>query len=140
MKHLFLIFSVLAAMTIFTSCDKEDDTSERFQLLTGVVWESDSLLVNGADASGEGQMLEDFRGEARFREDFTGTFGSYEGTWKFAQDETELVIQSDSLPIPMLSTKIQELTGESLKVTTSFPDFQNPGGPALQIRLTFTAQ
>lgn len=137
----FLFLSVFIAGFLFlASCDKDDETSDRFTLLTSVAWQSDSLLINGVDASGPGEMLENFRGKAHFREDYTGTFGSYEGTWSFAQNESELVIRSDSLPIPMLSTKIQELTQESLKVTTSFPDLQNPTGPALQIRLTFKAE
>ncbi len=137
----YLILSVFITGFLFlAACDKEEETSDRFTLLTGATWQSDSLLINGGDASGPGEMLEDFRGTAHFREDYTGTFGNYEGSWDFAQNETELIIRSDSLPIPMLSTKIQELTRESLKVTTSFPDLQNPSGPALQIRLTFTAE
>ncbi|TVQ15607.1 MAG: hypothetical protein EA361_05550 [Bacteroidetes bacterium] len=140
MNRFLLIPLIVAGLFFMAACSKDDETSDRFNLLTGSAWLSDSLLINGEDASGPGQLLENFRGTAHFREDYTGTFGNYEGTWSFAQNETELVIRSDSLPIPMLSTKIQELTQQSLKVTTSFPDLQNPTGPALQIRLTFKAE
>jgi hypothetical protein len=68
----------------------------------------------------QGQMLELFKGEARFKEDGTGTFGNFSGTWRFAQNETQLVIQSDTLPLP-LSSIIHLLTEEELKVSTSFP-------------------
>lgn len=140
MNRAIAFFLIITGMTLWTACDKEEENSERFRFLTGAVWVADSLLINGIDASGPGQLLENFRGEARFMEDGTGTFGAYEGTWRFAQNETELVIMSDSLPLPMLSTKIQELTAQSLKVTTAFPDFDNLQGPALNIRLTFNAQ
>ncbi|MFW5687387.1 MAG: hypothetical protein ACOCXV_00525 [Bacteroidota bacterium] len=139
MKRFIPVITIVFTLFVAASCEKEEETSERFRLLTQAVWESDSLLINGEDASGPGELLEDFRGDAIFREDFTGTFGTYEGTWKFAQNETELVIQSDSLPA-LLSTKIHELTAESLKVSTTFPDLQNPTNPALQIRLTFIAK
>lgn len=136
---IFKIF-LLSFIVIFIGCEKDEEVSERFTFLTENTWSSDSLLINGDDASGPGQLLENFKGQANFNEDGTGTFGSFEGTWRFANNETELVIISDSLPVPQLSTSIQELTQESLKITTSFPNFQDPTNPFLQIRLTFKAQ
>ncbi len=130
---------LLATMVILISCEKDEEVSERFRLLTDNLWTSDSLLINGLDASGPGELLENFKGQANFREDGTGSFGGYEGTWRFANSEKELVILSDSLPVPQLSTNILELSQESLKVTTSFPNFQDPSNPILQIRLTFKA-
>ena len=80
-------------------------------------------------------MLADFKGEAKFNEDYTGHFGVYTGTWRFAYNETQIVIKTDLLPIPM-TTKIAELTKISLKITTSYP---NPLSP-INIRMTFKAK
>lgn len=121
------------------SCDKDDDgVSDRFRFLTSAEWESDSLLVNGVDAGGAGQMLENFKGTARFNEDGTGSFGGITGTWAFSQDETELIINTAELPFA-LTTKIVELTAGSLKITADFPNPLNPVDQ-LKIRMTFKAQ
>lgn len=121
---------------LFLSCQKDEKESERFRNLTQTTWKSDSLMVNGQEASGPGDLLEDFLGTAVFQKDGTGTFGAYQGTWRFAQNETQLVIQSDALPVSSLSTQIEELTAQSLKLTTSFINFDDLQNP-LQIRLTF---
>lgn len=118
----------------FLACT-EEGPSERFSLLTGYTWQSDSLLANGEDASGPGEMLENFKGKAIFREDGTGVFGGYVGTWRFAYDETQIVIRSDSLAFP-LSTNIVELTSASFKITTDFPNVLDPENPT-KLRLTF---
>ncbi|TVQ94677.1 MAG: hypothetical protein EA393_00565, partial [Bacteroidetes bacterium] len=112
-----------------------DDESDRFRYLTTPIWLSDSLLVNGEDGSIPGGFLEDFKGEVDFREDGTGTFGVYEGTWRFQQNETELLIRSDSLPLP-LNAKIEELVANSLKISANFPNPYDPTDP-LRLRLTF---
>jgi hypothetical protein len=138
-RFIFPLVLLLVVLSL-ASCDK-DDTSDRYKYLTGSVWVSDSLLVNGQDASVPGGLLENFRGEARFNKDGSGTFGNYQGTWRFAQEETELVIQSDSLPYGLpLSTQIKELTAQSLKITTSVPDLQNLANPPMQVRLTFNSK
>ncbi|HKK40773.1 MAG TPA: hypothetical protein VJ963_00095 [Bacteroidales bacterium] len=134
MKNLVL-FIILAGCLLAASCKKETK-SENFKLLTEPYWFSDSLLVNGADASGPGGLLSKFKGEARFNTDYTGTFGVYSGTWRFAANETQLVITTDSLPLP-LTTNIVELTTLSLKVTTSFPVI---GSDPINIRMTFKAK
>jgi hypothetical protein len=131
---LLIVFTIL----ILASCDKDDEKSDRFNFLTGAVWQSDSLLMNGIDASVPGLPLEPFKGEAVFHKDGTGDFGAYSGTWRFAQNETELVINSDSLDFP-LATQIEELTAISLKVTTTFPNPLEPTSPML-LRLTFKAK
>ncbi|HAM10638.1 MAG: hypothetical protein A2X05_13420 [Bacteroidetes bacterium GWE2_41_25] len=135
MKNLTLLFIFAVLFTTF-SCNK-DAESERFKLLTTPTWSSDSLLANGADASGPGGFLEDFKGDAKFNKDGTGYFGIYEGTWRFAYDETQIVIETDSLPIP-LTTQIAELTASSLKITTSFPNIVT--GIPIKIRMTFKAK
>jgi hypothetical protein len=135
MKNLATLFIIFLSFSIF-SC-KKDSESERFKLLTTPTWSSDSLLANGFDASGPGGFLEDFRGDARFNKDGTGKFGIYEGTWRFAYDETQIVIETDSLPIP-LTTRIAELTASSLKITTSFPNLTT--GITTNIRMTFKAR
>jgi len=134
MKPLPAIMLFLLSLYII-SCENDDEKSERFKLLTQVVWQSDSLLVNGMDASGAGQLLEEFKGEAVFRTDGTGSFGNYTGTWRFAQNETELVISAAELPFPLV-TRIAELTPVSLKVTAAFPNPHDPPNP-LMLRLTF---
>ena len=97
------------------------------------MWESDSLIANGSDES-DG-LLKNFKGDARFNKDGSGYFGKYQGSWKFAYGETQLVISSDSLPVPSITAAIIELNDVSLKITTGFP-----GNPPLSIRMTFTAK
>jgi hypothetical protein len=136
MKNVALLLLITGCFFI-SSCSK-DSQSEAFKLLTGPIWVSDSLLANGVDASGPAGMLTNFKGEAKFNTDGTGNFGIFTGTWRFAYNETQLVITADSLPIP-LTTKIAELTTSSLKVTTSYPNLLNPTAP-LNIRMTFKAK
>ena len=132
MKNLALLIILTIFLAIF-SC-KKDSESERFKLLTDPTWASDSLLANGVDASGPGGVLEKFKGTVKFNKDGTGTFGVYEGKWRFAYEETQIVIETDSLPIP-LTTKIAELTSSSLKITTSYPNLLT--GITINIRMTF---
>ena len=127
---LFLVF----AICVLFAC-KKDEKSERFLLLTGHVWTSDSLLMDGVDASGPGQPLEKFKGDINFRDDGTGYFGQYTGTWRFTYNETQVVIESDSLQVP-LSAFIEELTEISLKMTTIYPNLLDPPNP-FDIRMTF---
>lgn len=129
MKNIALFLVICCCFQVF-SC-QNDSQSEKFKLLTGPVWASDSLLVNGDDASGPGGLLENFKGDVKFNEDYTGNFGNYSGKWRFAFDETQIVISSDSLPIP-LTAIIAELTQTSLKITTSFS--------SVNIRMTFKAK
>ena len=135
MKNLVALM-IITSFVASLSCNK-DGESERFKLLTGPTWGSDSLLANGVDASGPGEMLEKFKGNAKFNTDGTGSFGTYTGTWRFAYDETQIVIETDSLPIP-LTTKIAELTESSLKITTSVPNLTT--GITTNIRMTFKAR
>jgi hypothetical protein len=135
MKHLLIL--LVFAGCFFSSC-KKDSQSDRFKFLTGPVWVSDSLLVNGIDASGTGGFLENFKGDAKFKTDGTGYFGNYTGSWRFASAETQIVIMADSLSIP-LTANIAELTNISLKVTTSYPNILNPASP-INIRMTFKSK
>jgi hypothetical protein len=135
MKNLVTLFIISVCLAIF-SC-KKDSESERFKLLTAPMWASDSLLANGVDASGPNGILKNFKGDAKFNKDGTGNFGIYEGTWRFAYDETQIVIVTDSLPIP-LTTQIAELTSASLKITTSYPNLTT--GVLIKIRMTFKAK
>lgn len=131
-----LAFLLIISGCFFVSSCKKDSQSEPFKLLTGPTWVSDSLLANGLDASGPDGMLKNFKGEAKFNQDLTGNFGKYTGTWKFAYNETEIVISSDSLAFP-ITTKIAELTKISLKVTTSFPISV---GVSTKVRMTFKSK
>ncbi|MBW6497964.1 MAG: hypothetical protein K0B09_06235 [Bacteroidales bacterium] len=136
MKKFVLLF-LSAVLILSFGCDKEDEDTP-FTLLTAHVWTSDSLLVNGQDASGPDGMLVDFMGDAKFNTDGTGTFGNYQGTWRFSQNETQLVITTEELPLP-LTALIEELTKTDLKISTAFPDPLNPG-QSLLIRMTFKAK
>jgi hypothetical protein len=127
-RPLLLLITALAVLAL--SCNK-DKASERFTLLTAHTWTSDSLLADGADASGPGQILEKFKGDVRFNEDGTGTFGQYTGTWAFADNEANLAIDSPDLPFT-LTTHIVELKAASLKVT-----FAYPGVTLIDVRMTF---
>jgi hypothetical protein len=137
MKNLAL-FLIISGCFYIASCKKTDTQSESFKLLTGPTWVSDSLLTNGVDASGPTGLLKNFKGEAKFNADGTGSFGIYTGTWRFSFNETQIVITTDSLPIP-LTTKIAQLTSTSLKITTSYPNLLNPASPT-NIRMTFKAK
>lgn len=135
MKNIILLAVITGSILIF-SCSKKE--SERFRFLTDPVWVTDSLLANGVNAAGEGGLLNKFVGEARFNTDGTGYYGKYTGTWKFNNNETELVITSDSIPIPIIAD-IVELTKVSLKLTTVMPNAVNPSNP-YNIRMTFKAK
>lgn len=129
MKNTALIIIVIS-LVITASCNKEKE-SERFTLLTSHSWTSDSLLADGADASGPGQILEKFKGDVTFKKDGTGTFGQYTGTWAFTDNEANLAIDSPDLPFT-LTTHIVELKSTSLKVT-----FTYPGVTLINVRMTF---
>ncbi len=135
MAKTFMVSLLMFLFVVWACSTEEDGPTERFRFLTGVTWLSDSLLVAGIDASGPGELLEDFRGEARFREDGTGYFGNYQGHWRFAMQETQIIIESDSLLIPV-TARIDELTAVSLKIETAFPNRDAPDEPH-QIRMTF---
>jgi hypothetical protein len=132
MKNLALLL-IISGCFFISSC-KKSSHSESFNLLTGPIWVSDSLLANGVDASGPTGMLFNFKGEVKFNEDGTGYFGAYTGTWRFAYNETQIVITTESLTVP-LTTQIVELTNLSLKITTSYPTV-----PPTNIRMTFKAK
>jgi len=132
MKNFFLLLIISGCFVVFSCKEKESD---RFRFLTDPTWLTDSLLANGVNATGPGGILTKFMGEAKFNKDGTGYFGTYTGTWRFNIDETQLVIESDSLQIPVI-TDIVELTSSSLKIKTNFPnplDLLNP----IKIRMTF---
>lgn len=129
---------ILSSFFLAFAC-KKDDSSQAFVLLTTPVWSSDSLLAFGFDAGSPGGILENFNGDAIFNKNGTGVFGIYTGTWRLSQNDTELVISSDSLEIRTLTTKIEELTEQSLKITTSIPNLMNLNNP-IPIRMTFKAK
>lgn len=133
-KIFFLIF--VAGIFWFSCSEKVEVKSERFKLLTGHIWVADSLLADKEDAGGSGGLLEGFSGDTQFFEDGTGYLGIYEGTWFFSNNENDITIDTDSLPIPITAT-IVELTEESFKIITSFPSLYLP---PVDIRMTFIAK
>jgi len=121
---------LITVLVCATSC--KEKTSERFDLLTSHAWTSDSLLADGVDASGVGELLEKFKGDIVFRVDGSGTFGQYTGTWMFVDNQTNLVIESPELAAA-LTTHIVELTSTSLKVTFTYTTLEGNKN----IRMTF---
>lgn len=136
MKRLIIALIIGAGLSQF-SC-KEEIVYTPLQILTMNQWQPDSLLANGEESSGPGQILEKFNGEALFNEDGSGKFGDFNGTWYFSNEETDIVIASDSLAFP-LTLDIVELTEASLKVKTIFPQLSDPLNP-IYIRMTFLAE
>jgi hypothetical protein len=132
MKKLSLF--LLMAFSLFVFGCSKTEKSERFKLLTTPVWTSDSLLANKQNAGGTGGLLEKFKGDAKFKDDGTGTFGSYVGQWAFNKAETEITILSDSLTFPVVCN-IVELLSTSLKITTVVPDKTTL--VPIDIRMTF---
>jgi len=133
----FLLLGLIAIMPVLTSCP-DNDVTDPFTLLTTPTWQTDSLLANGADASKPGQLLAKFKGDAKFKEDGTGVFGIYKGTWWFVENKTQIIIKTDSLPLP-LTNKIVELTANSFKITTGVPDVTGQTS-IINIRMTFKAK
>ena len=136
MRNIALLAFISACLLIF-ACNK-NDRSERFKLLTSPIWRADSLFANGVDATGPGQILEKFAGDAKFDEDGSGYFGDYTGQWRFNVQETQLTIITDSLPLPIIAD-IKEITSISLKITTVVPNQLDPDTP-FNIRMTFKAK
>lgn len=135
MKKASLGLITFLSLLVF-ACNKKEK-SEKFLLLTTPTWATDSLLANGVDASGTGQLLEKFKGDAKFREDGTGTFGKYTGIWRFNEPETEITIVTDSLVLPIICN-IVKLTTTDLKITTVVPD--KVTSEPIDIRMTFKAK
>lgn len=135
MKKLSFLL-IISAGLLFAACSEK--RSERFILLTSHFWTSDTLYSEGVDASGPGQLLEKFKGDAKFYEDGTGEFGQYKGEWMLGVDEDYLTITSDSLDIPIIAD-IDLLTTTAFKITTTVPNPANLSNP-FNIRMTFKAK
>ena len=135
MKNLLISAVILICVWLSSCNDKEPDL---FEIITTPVWLTDSLIANGVDAGGPGQLLEKFKGEALFKKDGTGNFGKYTGTWWFTENRTQIIIKTDSLALP-LTNKIIELNESALKITTAVPDKNNPTAE-VKIRMTFKSK
>ena len=125
---------IITSLCILITCKKDEPPSERFRLLTTPLWTSDSLLADGEDASGPGELLEKFTGDAKFFEDGSGYFGQYTGNWQLTDNDENITIYSDSLLIPV-ACYIEELTESDFKIVTSFPVKDEP--QPINIRITF---
>ncbi|HRZ41938.1 MAG TPA: hypothetical protein P5228_04455 [Bacteroidales bacterium] len=132
-KLCFLLFATVLMLGV--ACKEEEPVLTPYELLTTRIWASDSLLANGEDASGPGQMLETFKGNAVFNTDGTGVLGNYNATWTLSVDNTEITIITVD-PAMEIITTIVELTKTSLKITTAVADINNPG-QFIEIRMTF---
>ncbi len=138
MKNLVLLILFMTGMLVFSCNEKEDEDVDPYNLLVGARWVADSLLANGVDASGPGDVLEKFKGEAKFNTDGTGTFGEYSGTWVMSPNKKEITITTVELIFPILA-RIEEITVSSLKITTGVPSNEDPP-VMLAIRMTFKAK
>lgn len=132
MRRVALPIFLTVILLVTVSCEK-DKESERFKLLTGRIWQSNELLVDGADESAG--LLAGFVGEAKFNKDGTGYFGQFTGTWYFSNNENNITITTTDLPAP-LTTTVMELTSQRFKISTSFPIKLDPMNPNL-IEITF---
>ena len=136
MKRTTIVLSFFAILIAFFSCKKDEVIpSEKQNLLTAHIWTADSLLADGVDEGGDGGLLEIFNGDTKFNDDGTGYVGNITGTWSFTNDESDLVITSDSLAFPV-TANIAELTSQSLKLTTVYPRQLEPLVYA-DVRMTF---
>ncbi len=136
MKNLLNTILFISLCAFLFACSKNDEKSDSFKNLVDIVWVSDSLLLDGENASGPGELLEFFEGEASFNEDGTGKFGQYTGGWYFTNSEQDITITSDELQLP-LTCNIIELTKMSFKITTNFTD---PLMIDHVVRITFKAK
>lgn len=121
-------YLALIALISFTylGCEKGEETkSKNLILLTGTIWTSQTLEANGVDASAPGEFLEDFVGDAIFNENGSGTLGSLTGSWRFASNETQIIITADELTIPV-TMNIIELSETRIELETSVPNPSNP--------------
>lgn len=115
MKKEIVLFCLTVCLLVF-ACSKEEK-SERFELLTTPVWTTESIVATGADTTGVGVLVKMLKGDAKFNEDGTGTFGTFTGQWNFNSDETEITITTLSLPGSLVADIIT-LTAQSLKLST----------------------
>jgi hypothetical protein len=135
MKKLSFLMIIAAGILLYACTE---DKSERFILLTTPTWTTDTLYADGVDASGPGQLLAKFKGDARFYENGTGYFGQYVGEWMFSPDEKVLTITSDSIPVSIIAS-IDSLSTTDFKITTTVPNMANLSDP-YDIRMTFKAK
>lgn len=140
MNDIKWVFFVITMACFYFACEEPEkiDKKSVTELLTTPIWLSDSLLADGIEAGGIDGMLHKFAGETKFNKDGTGQVGEYTGTWYLNENETELIINADSLPAEV-TTYIDELTEASLKINTVFPHQDNPS-VLIGIRMTFKAK
>lgn len=113
----FAIFFVFSALVIAFAC-KKDEQTERFKYLTTPVWEAESLLLNGEDASNH-EVLGKFIGEAKFNKNGTGYLNESAARWRFLNNESQLLIDPDDLQVDIIAN-INKLDKDSLIISTSF--------------------
>jgi hypothetical protein len=137
MKTRLLFFVFISMTLVYISCKKEEAIpTDHLNLLTNHIWTADSLLADGVDEGGAGGLLEKFNGDTKFNEDGTGYVGEIVGNWQFTNNENALIITSDSLQLAV-SANIEELTAQSLKLTTAYPIQTSPTVVYAAVRMTF---
>jgi hypothetical protein len=136
MRRIYIFSILILAIAVVIGCKKEDPTDAYFDLLTAHIWTADSLLADGVEAGGDGQLLERFNGDTKFNTDGTGYVGEIAGLWEFTETKTSLIITSDSLPASVQAS-IAELTSLSLKLTTAFPVLVDSTYVPVAVRMCF---
>jgi hypothetical protein len=134
MRSALLVSAVICLL--ITACSK-DEKSERFRLLTTPVWSSESFDASGPDTTGIGILVKQLKGDAKFKEDGTGSFGNFTGQWKFLSDETQIQILTQILP-PII-TDIIQLTAQTLKLSATVTIITHPQDP-IDLVMTFKAK
>lgn len=140
MNRFGFILIMMAFLCAFHACkkDEEDKLSEKEILLTNNTWNSISLLADGIEAGGVGEILYEFAGETVFNPDGTGQVGDYTGTWELSADETQIIIISDALDMP-LTANIILLTEDTLEIFTVFPDTSTNPPRLIEVEITFSS-
>jgi hypothetical protein len=136
MKKTAVFFGFVILTFVFFTCKKDVIPNDNLNLLTNHIWTADSLLADGEDASGEGQLLEKFKGDTKFNADGTGYVGEIVGNWQFSNNQTAVIITSDSLQMAVSAT-IALLTEQSLKLTTAYPVQTSPTVVYAAVRMSF---
>jgi hypothetical protein len=125
MKYARLLSLFFAALLLqITACKDKDDDPEpisKTDLLTAKTWKMNKVLGNGLNITNEPVVQEYKDMEITFRPDGTyvgsTTDGTVEGTWAFAENETELVF--DPGTTDAYTWEIVELKENSLKLRSS---------------------
>jgi hypothetical protein len=125
----FLIITILIVLGIvIKGCEKDEERSERFKLLTAHIWNHDSLwtICQDPEISYWIHMFDSLATGVTITYSDNGTFitkdgageGFESGGWKFSNEETEIVTFDDEAPSDIYGHyRIEILTDDVLEYT-----------------------